>query len=204
MCTHTAEFRKNNTFIIYKGDIVEVATAEELFDYPLHPYTRSLISAIPIPDPLLEKHKKLFTYDPSVHDYSNSTPSLVDIGHGHFVFGDEKEIEEYRRIRESGERIQSITILSDEEMAAEAASHTADTAESTEPILETPPHDTGNVGYSIGSFFLPIIGLIGGGIFKRHRHIRNYKACKKGGIAGLIFRGAVLGLFLLALGISLL
>ena len=190
--------------VIYKGDIVEVATAEELFDYPLHPYTRSLISAIPIPDPLLEKHKKLFTYDPSVHDYSNSTPSLVDIGHGHFVFGDEKEIEEYRRIRESGERIQSITILSDEEMAAEAASHTADTAESTEPILETPPHDTGNVGYSIGSFFLPIIGLIGGGIFKRHRHIRNYKACKKGGIAGLIFRGAVLGLFLLALGISLL
>ena len=124
--------------------------------------------------------------------------------YGCIRFGDEKEIEEYRRIRESGERIQSITILSDEEMAAEAASHTADTAESTEPILETPPHDTGNVGYSIGSFFLPIIGLIGGGIFKRHRHIRNYKACKKGGIAGLIFRGAVLGLFLLALGISLL
>ena len=70
--------------------------------------------------------------------------------------------------------------------------------------MKTPVHDTGSIWYTVLSFFLPIIGLIGGCIFKRHRHIRNYKACKKGGIAGLIFRGAVLGLFLLALGISLL
>lgn len=43
--------------VIYKGEIVEIAEAEELFAYPLHPYTRSLISAIPIPDPKLEKKK---------------------------------------------------------------------------------------------------------------------------------------------------
>ena len=49
--------------VIYKGEIVEIAEAEELFAYPLHPYTRSLISAIPIPDPKLEKKKKLFVYD---------------------------------------------------------------------------------------------------------------------------------------------
>ncbi len=54
--------------VIYKGDIVEIADATELFEFPLHPYTRSLISAIPIPDPKLEKNKILFTYDPSVHD----------------------------------------------------------------------------------------------------------------------------------------
>lgn len=60
--------------VIYKGDIVEVAPAEELFNFPLHPYTRSLISAIPIPDPALEKNKVLFTYDPSVHDYSVDKP----------------------------------------------------------------------------------------------------------------------------------
>ena len=56
--------------VIYKGDLVEIAEAEELFNFPLHPYTKSLISAIPIPDPQLEKNKVLFTYDPSVHDYS--------------------------------------------------------------------------------------------------------------------------------------
>ena len=46
--------------VIYKGHIVEVADAEELFDFPLHPYTHSLISAIPIPDPQLEKNKILY------------------------------------------------------------------------------------------------------------------------------------------------
>ncbi len=90
--------------VIYKGDIVEVATAEELFDYPLHPYTRSLISAIPIPDPKLEKNKVLFTYDPSVHDYSTDKPELTSIGHDHYVFGNKKEIEEYKAIREKASR----------------------------------------------------------------------------------------------------
>ena len=78
--------------VIYKGNIVEIAEAEELFAYPLHPYTRSLISAIPLPDPQLEKHKVLFTYDPSVHDYSKEEPKLVDIGHNHFIFGNSEEI----------------------------------------------------------------------------------------------------------------
>ncbi|MBO5790406.1 MAG: ATP-binding cassette domain-containing protein, partial [Clostridia bacterium] len=89
--------------VIYKGDIVEIAEAEELFDYPLHPYTRSLISAIPVPDPRLEKNKVLFTYDPSVHDYSESKPSLVCIGHNHYVYGNAEEIEKYKEIREKGE-----------------------------------------------------------------------------------------------------
>lgn len=96
--------------VIYKGDIVEVATAEELFDFPMHPYTRSLISAIPIPDPNLEKHKVLFSYDPSQHDYSEDKPELTVIGHGHFVFGNKKEIEEYKRLREEGTPIKSVTI----------------------------------------------------------------------------------------------
>lgn len=76
----------------------------------MHPYTRSLISAIPIPDPNLEKHKVLFSYDPSQHDYSEDKPELTDIGHGHFVFGNKKEIEEYKRLREEGTPIKSVTI----------------------------------------------------------------------------------------------
>lgn len=86
--------------VIYQGNMVEIAEAEELFAYPLHPYTRSLISAIPIPDPKLEKNKVLFTYDPSVHDYCREPPRLEDIGHGHLVSGNSEELENYRMIRQ--------------------------------------------------------------------------------------------------------
>ena len=98
--------------VIYKGKIVEIASSEELFDYPLHPYTRSLISAIPLPDPQLEKHKVLYTYDPSMHNYTDETqPELVDIGHGHFVYGSPEEIAEYRALRERGEPLKSLSIV---------------------------------------------------------------------------------------------
>ncbi len=85
--------------VIYKGDIVEIAQAEELFRYPLHPYTKSLISAIPIPDPRLERNKVLLTYDPSQHDYREEKPTLTDIGNNHFVFGNAREIAHYKTIR---------------------------------------------------------------------------------------------------------
>ena len=183
--------------VIYKGNIVEIASAEELFDYPLHPYTRSLISAIPIPDPQLEKNKVLFTYDPSVHDYSEETPALQCIGHDHYVFGNTKEIEEYKKIRETGVPMKTITIRDpnapdDVKVQEEEAPIHAD-------ILERPLHDTGNKLYAIASFFLPPIGIIAGLIFRKFRHIRNYKACLKGAIAGLCTLGAVVGIFLLAL-----
>ena len=92
--------------VIYKGNIVEIAEADELFEFPLHPYTHSLISAIPIPDPKLEKNKVLYTYD-----YSTDQPELVDIGHDHFVYGNKKEIEEYRAIRAKGVPLKSINIV---------------------------------------------------------------------------------------------
>ncbi len=191
--------------VIYKGDIVEVADAEELFDYPLHPYTRSLISAIPIPDPKLEKHKKLFAYDPSIHDYSKEAPSLTCIGHGHYVFGNSAEIEEYKKIRESGTPLKSITILTDEELEAENRNKTDDEVDES-AILNSPVHDTGNFLYTLGSF-IPGIGTIAGfiaaAIFKKHNYIRNYKACIKGAIAGLCVSGAVIGLFLVAVLLAL-
>ena len=190
--------------VIYKGDIVEVADSEELFDYPLHPYTRSLISAIPIPDPKLEKNKVLFTYDPSVHDYSTDKPELTDIGHNHFVYGNAKEIEEYRKIREKGEPLKSITILSPEEMQAQQNAKTDDenTVDESE-ILQHPLHDTGNMWYTILSFFLPPIGLIGGFIFKSFKHIRNFKACLKGAIIGFSVIAAIIIIYLLFLLLAL-
>ena len=93
-------FISDRIVVIHLGNIIEIAPTSELFEYPLHPYTKSLMSAIPIPDPILEKKKKLFVYDPTVHDYSEDKPELVDIGHGHFVFGNKKEIAEYKKIRE--------------------------------------------------------------------------------------------------------
>ena len=92
-------FISDRIVVIYKGRVMEVAETEELFQYPLHPYTRSLMSAIPIPDPILEKKKKLCVYQPREYDESGEQPKLVDIGNGHFVFGDSKEIEQYKAIR---------------------------------------------------------------------------------------------------------
>lgn len=191
--------------VIYKGDIVEVATAEELFDFPMHPYTRSLISAIPIPDPNLEKHKVLFSYDPSQHDYSEDKPELTDIGHGHFVFGNKKEIEEYKRLREEGIPLKSVTIAGVNAPAdAKTAEKQLEEKKIEGSILDTPLHDTGSFWLAFLSFFLAIPGLIAGAIFKKHNYIRNYKKCKKGAIAGLITTAAIIVLFGLMLIISIL
>lgn len=187
--------------VIYKGNIVEIAEAEELFEYPLHPYTRSLISAIPIPDPILEKNKVLFTYDPSVHDYSESKPELTDIGHNHFVYGNKKEIEEYKAQREKGVPLKSITIL-DPNATKEEKSSAEKSIPTGEGILDAPIHDTGSKWYSVLSFFLPLLGLIAAVVFRRFNHIRNYKACKKGALIGFATIGVVLLLFLLLLWLA--
>lgn len=89
-------FISDRIAVIYKGRIVELAEAEELFHHPLHPYTKALLSAVPIPDPELEKKKKLLVYDPTLHDYTISKPQWVEITEGHFVYGNEPELEKYR------------------------------------------------------------------------------------------------------------
>ena len=95
-------FISDRIVVIYKGRVMEIAETEELFSYPLHPYTKSLISAIPIPDPIIEKSKRLFVYSTDLHDYSTEQPALVDIGNGHMVYGSPSEIEKYKAIRFGG------------------------------------------------------------------------------------------------------
>jgi len=185
--------------VIYKGRIVEVAEAEELFNFPLHPYTHSLISAIPIPDPKLEKNKVLYTYDPSLHDYSVDKPEFVCIGHDHYIYGNKKEIEEYKAIRERGVPIKPITIR-DADVSEETRSQEAEADKIAEQeFLIHPTHDTGSVWYMVISFLLPILGLIATFLFKKFRHTRNYKMCRKGSIAGLVLIGIILVVFLLLL-----
>ncbi len=79
--------------VIHKGDIVELADAEELVTHALHPYTRALLSAIPMPDPRRERTKKLLTYDPSMHDYTKEQPAWREVRPQHFVLCSAAEAE---------------------------------------------------------------------------------------------------------------
>lgn len=82
--------------VMYFGKIVEQTTAEELFKNPLHPYTKSLLSAIPNPDPESEKTRVRTSYDPTIHDYSVDRPKMVEIKPGHFIYANEAEIAMYK------------------------------------------------------------------------------------------------------------
>ena len=90
-------FISDRIAVIHKGRIVELAESEELFRHPLHPYTKALLSAVPNPNPYLERGKKLLVYDPSVHDYRTDKPQWVEILPGHFIYGNERELDGYRK-----------------------------------------------------------------------------------------------------------
>lgn len=82
--------------VMYFGRLVELADADELFAHPMHPYTRSLLSAIPLPDPHYEKQRKRIVYDPKVdHDYSKQEPTLHEVTPGHFVLCNDEEAAKY-------------------------------------------------------------------------------------------------------------
>ena len=84
--------------VMYFGNMVELATSEELFAHPLHPYTRSLLSAIPLPDPRKEKNRVRIKYDPVTdHDYGDEVPEMREVCPGHFVKCSEKEYHQYRK-----------------------------------------------------------------------------------------------------------
>ena len=82
--------------VIHKGVIVELAETEKLFAHPLHPYTRALLSAIPMPDPESEKKKVLEVYDRSCHHYETDKPVWTEIEEGHFIMANQEELEAYR------------------------------------------------------------------------------------------------------------
>ena len=83
--------------VMYYGHMVELASSDELFAHPMHPYTRSLLSAIPLPDPLTEKERVRITYNPlEDHDYSTDQPTFREIIPGHFVSCNDAEEAKYR------------------------------------------------------------------------------------------------------------
>ena len=85
--------------VMYFGKMVELADSDELFKNPLHPYTRSLLSAIPLPDPIYEKQRVRIVYNPiAEHDYSVDKPSFREIAPGHFVQCNDAEEAKYREM----------------------------------------------------------------------------------------------------------
>lgn len=84
--------------VMYYGEIVEMASSDDLFKHPLHPYTKALLSAIPKPDPLSEKKRKRIPYNPVTdHDYTTEKPTLREIYPGHFILANSPEYEKYQQ-----------------------------------------------------------------------------------------------------------
>ena len=93
------QFISDRIGVIYKGKLMELAGSEQLFAHPFHPYTRSLLSALPMPAPDSERKKVLEVYDPAVHQYSEENPPLwEELEPGHFVRGSRRELDRYRKL----------------------------------------------------------------------------------------------------------
>ena len=84
--------------VIHNGRIVEIAPTEELFAHPIHPYTRSLLQSVPIPDPRIEKEKGLIVYNEAERDFSGEKPLLRELVPGHLVFMNDREQAEYQEM----------------------------------------------------------------------------------------------------------
>jgi oligopeptide transport system ATP-binding protein len=83
--------------VMHNGKLVEVASSEELYQNPIHPYTRALLSAVPQPNPLTEKTRVRFHYDPRAdHNYTSESPSMKEILPDHFVYASPSEVIRYK------------------------------------------------------------------------------------------------------------
>ena len=88
--------------VMYYGKIVESASSNEIYQYPLHPYTKSLLSAVPRPNPITGKKRTRISYDPQeAHDYSKEQPRFQEVCPDHFVYCSDTELSQYREMRQN-------------------------------------------------------------------------------------------------------
>ena len=91
-------FITDRVAVIHKGEIVELAETEELVTHPIHPYTKALLSAIPMPDPKYDRQKQLLVYDADMHDYDKNPPAWREVSEEHFVLANEREVKEWKQV----------------------------------------------------------------------------------------------------------
>ena len=90
--------------VMYNGKVVEMAPSDELFKNPMHPYTVSLLSAIPQPDPDYEKNRQRIHYNPRQHQYLTDLPTLQEIAPNHFIYANQAEFELMKKQYESSSK----------------------------------------------------------------------------------------------------
>ncbi|KRM71610.1 ABC transporter ATP-binding protein [Lacticaseibacillus brantae] len=95
--------------VMHYGRLVELASADEVYNHPLHPYTQSLLSAIPVPDPSLERHRKPIAYSAAEAEDDGKQRDLVEVYPGHFVFASEDEVAGYQNAAKESHGTQSVS-----------------------------------------------------------------------------------------------
>lgn len=92
------KFISDRIGVMHYGRLLEVGPADDVYDKPLHDYTKSLISAVPIPDPEIERQRHRIDYDSSIEgDDGDKVRSLHEITPGHFVRCTDDEVEMYKK-----------------------------------------------------------------------------------------------------------
>ena len=97
------KFISDRIGVMHYGKLLEVGPADDVYDRPLHDYTKSLISAVPIPDPEVERSRTRIPYDAQKEEMDGKQRSMHEIRPGHFVRCSDDEVKHYEEVAASYE-----------------------------------------------------------------------------------------------------
>ena len=92
------KFISDRIGVMHFGKLLEVGPADDVYNKPLHNYTKSLISAVPIPDPEIERHRVRIKYDVEAEENDGKSRSMHEIVPGRFVRCSDDEVEHYKQV----------------------------------------------------------------------------------------------------------